>query len=157
MNALPTDERVRALHLLVEGNSLRSVTRLTRVHRTTVINLMLRAGDRLRTFLDGRMRNLSVGHVQCDEIWTFVKKKQMRLVGEELDRTDIGDQFLFVALDQMTKLVPCYVIGKRTREVTESFMADLADRIRTPRIGEMGRRPQISTDGFGAYPGDLAP
>src|SRR5204863_8967392 len=37
VNVLSREEAVRALHLLVEGNSLRSVTRLTGTHRSTAI------------------------------------------------------------------------------------------------------------------------
>ena len=51
VNVLPREQQLEALHLLVEGVSLRSVTRLTRVHRTTVMNLMVRTSERLRQFL----------------------------------------------------------------------------------------------------------
>ena len=158
MNVLARDQQVAILHMLVEGTSLRSITRLTGTHRTTVMNLMVRAGERLREFLNQRMRHLHLRHVQCDEIWTFVKKKQGRLSLEEKNDDDIGDQFLFIALDQMTKVVPCFALGKRTRELTEEFMLDLATRIVTPQSGTTGTRPLISTDGWAAYPGavDLA-
>ena len=46
MNVLSRAEQLHVLNLLVEGASLRSITRLTGVHRTTTINLMLRVGDR---------------------------------------------------------------------------------------------------------------
>jgi IS1 family transposase len=158
VNVLSREQQVAALHLLVEGNSLRSDTRLTGTHRTTVIKLMLHAGERLREFLDDRMRKLQLDHIQCDEIWTFVQKKQGRVLPEEEDNDAIGDQYLYIALDQQTKLVPAYALGKRTREVTERFMMDLSARIVTPRDPHSGFRPQISTDGWAAYPGavDLA-
>lgn len=158
MNVLDCSEQVTVLHHLVEGNSLRSTTRLTGIHRTTIMKLMNEAGDCLRKFLDVRMRGLKLRHLQCDEIWTFVAKKQARLTESERDNISIGDQYLFVALDQLTKLVPAFTIGKRTRENTESFMLDLSLRIVTPRMSEPGFRPQVSTDGWAAYPGavDLA-
>jgi hypothetical protein len=159
VNILPRDQQLEALHLLVEGVSLRSVTRLTRIHRTAVMNLMVRAGHRLYGFLDARMQNLHLGHVQCDELWTFVRKKQGRLTPEEQADDTIGDQFLFVALDQDTKLIPSFLIGKRNKENTEAFMLDLANRMVTPTVGTRpANRPQISTDGWAAYPGavDLA-
>lgn len=158
MNVLSNADRVSVLHLLVEGNSLRSVTRLTGIHRTTIMNLMMKAGDKLRSFLDSRMQDLPLTHLECDEIWTFCKKKQGRLTVDERDDGRIGDQYLYVALDQQTKLIPSYLIGKRNREMTEKFMLDLSKRIVTPQIGERGFRPIISTDGWRAYPGavDLA-
>jgi IS1 family transposase len=134
------------------------VTRLTGTHRTSVMKLMLKAGAQLRAFLNTRMRALELTHLQCDEIWTFVRKKQGKLKLEEVGNDDIGDQYLYVALDQKTKLVPSYVIGKRNMAVTEAFMQDLSERIVTPKCGERGFRPIISTDGWRAYPGavDLA-
>src|SRR5258708_3625601 len=77
MNVLSREEKVQVLHMLVEGTSLRSVTRLTGIHRTSVMKLMLKAGDALREFLDAKMKNLELTHLECDEIWTFVRKKQV--------------------------------------------------------------------------------
>jgi IS1 family transposase len=158
VNVLSREQQIAVLHMLVEGNSLRSVTRLTGTHRTTVIKLMMRAGPALRLFLDARMRHLDLKHVQCDEIWTFCRKKQGRLTVDEKGDETIGDQFLYVALDQMTKVVPCFAIGKRTQPVTEGFMLDLAARMVTPPLGSRVNRPLISTDGFAGYPSavDLA-
>jgi hypothetical protein len=91
------------------------------------------------------------------EIWTFVLIKQGH-IRAGCDDSEIGDQYTFVAIDQDTKLIPSFIIGKRTRENAERFMLDLADRIRAPRPGEPRIRLQISTDGFGGYPAavDLA-
>ena len=50
-------------------------------------------------------------HVEVDEIWTFVAKKQGRLTPEEKAVCfDVGDVYLWTCLDQDTKLVrqlPC--------------------------------------------------
>jgi len=158
MRVLSREQQIRVLHMLVEGTSLRSITRLTGIHRTSIMRLMLRVGDALHVFLNKRMRGLDLMHIQCDEIWTFVRKKQHRLKPEEQCDDNIGDQFLFIALDQKTKLVPSFVIGKRTRENTEAFMLDLATRVVVPEIGDDEFKPIISTDGFATYPGavDLA-
>ena len=158
MNVLSREEQVQVLHMLVEGSSLRSVTRLTGIHRTTIMKLMLKAGDALKAFLNAKMVNLELTHLECDEIWTFVQKKQARLKDVERDSTTIGDMYLYIALDQRTKLIPSYTIGKRNREKTEEFMLDLATRIVVPPIAHPTNRPKISTDGWAAYPGavDLA-
>ena len=42
--------------------------------------------------------------------------KQARIAKRYADRTKIGDQWTFVAIDPDTKLVPAYRVGKRTRE-----------------------------------------
>lgn len=153
MYVLREDKRFAVLNLLVEGNSIRSTERITGVHRDTIMRLLFRAGDYCLAFLDERMRGLRLDHVQIDEIWTFVRVKQGH-IREGLDDAVIGDQYLFVGIDQKTKLVPSFTIGKRTAEVAERFMLDLADRIdHGPE-----HKPQLSTDGFAAYPGaiDLA-
>jgi len=151
-NHLSKEQERSVIHLLVEGNSLRSITRLTRIHRTTILKLLVRVGKKCREFLDQRMRNLTLSHLELDEIWTFVLKKQRRLSDAESLDTSIGDQFLFVAIDMQTKLVPCFAIGKRTRETTEIFTADLASRLVLPDLFEAGDRPQLSSDGWQAYP-----
>jgi IS1 family transposase len=158
MRVLSRDRQLLVLHMLVEGTSLRSISRLSGVHRTTTANLMLDTGECCRAFLAARMRNLTLNHLQCDEIWTFVRKKQGRLTEQEASDTTIGDQFLFVALDEETKLIPAFALGKRTRETTERFMFDLAACLDLPELFEPGLRPQISTDGWTAYPNavDLA-
>lgn len=121
------------------------------------MRLLVQAGDACLALLDDRMRGLKLRHVEVDEIWTFVEVKQGHIRAGR-DDFAIGDQYTFVAIDQDTKLIPSFVIGKRTAENAERFMLDLADRIRAPRPGEPRIKPQISSDGFAAYPGavDLA-
>ncbi len=151
-NFLSREEQLSVLHLLVEGASLRSIARLTGIHRTTTMKIALRVGASLRAFMDRRMRNLDLKHLECDEIWTFVKKKQGRLREQELQDNRIGDQYLFVALDQRTKLIPAFALGKRTVETTQRFMDELESRLTLPDLFEEGPRPRISTDGWQAYP-----
>ena len=151
MRVLSTEKRLAILHLLVEGNSIRSIERLAGVHRDTIMNLLVYAGNFAGDLLFHRMRSLKLRHVEVDEIWTFVTKKQGHLKPDE-DDSFIGDQYVFVAIDQNTKLVPTFTIGKRTAANAEHFMLDLADRIRAPKPGEERIRLQISSDGFAAYP-----
>jgi IS1 family transposase len=151
-NNLSRAEQLRVLHLLVEGNSLRSIAWLTGVHRTTTANLMVRVGARLQAFMDRRMRNLDLKHLECDEIWTFVLKKQGRLTEEDARDDTVGDQYLFVALDQKTKLIPAFAVGKRTSETAQRFTDELASRVAMADLFEEGPRPRISTDGWNGYP-----
>jgi IS1 family transposase len=61
------------------------------------------------------------------------------------DPDDIGDAWVFVALDADTKLIPAYAVGKRNRETTYQFLTDLRDRMAEEH------RFQITTDGFVYY------
>jgi len=98
-------------------------------------------GDQCSDLMDGAMRNLRCGFVQCDEIWTYVGKKQRRI--RQDDSPELGDQWVFVAMDAETKLVPVFTVGKRTEETTWYFINDLADRL--------ANRIQLTTDGFHFY------
>jgi IS1 family transposase len=151
---LPREKQIQVLHLLVEGSSLRSITRLTGVHRTTVMNLLVEFGKRCRTFLDGTLRNLDCRHLELDEIWTYVQKKQGQLTQTEQGNPTIGDQYLFIAQDQDSKLIVTYTLGKRNGEVTQAFIDDLAGRINVPFNPNepWSAKPQISTDGWQSYP-----
>lgn len=90
-------------------------------------------------------------------------KKQSRLtVGERALRSDIGDVFLWTAVDQDTKLIPTYLLGKRSADNARRFMVDLASRLTLPkphdtdahayRPASRGYVTQISADGLAAYP-----
>ncbi len=140
-NVLDKQKQQAIIHLLVEGNSIRSIERLTGVHRDTIMRLAVKVGGKCKTFLNAWQRNLKLRHVQVDEIWTFVGCKQHN-VNKAIVRTpEMGDQFLYVAFDQDTKLIATFAIGKRNAEVTQAFMYDLADRIVTDH-------PQLSSDGW---------
>lgn len=125
MNRLDIGKQTSVIAALLEGNSVRSTERITGVHRDTICRLLVEAGDRCNDLMDGAMRNLRCNYVQCDEIWTYVGKKQ-RHVGQD-DSPEVGDQWVFVAMDEETKLVPVFTVGKRTEETTWYFMNDLAE------------------------------
>ena len=129
-NNLPREKKIEVLHHLVEGNTLRSTSRLTGVHRSTIMNAALDFGHQCADYMDGTMRNLDLKHVECDEIWTFVQKKQNKLTVEEKSlRSDIGDVYLWTAIDAETKLIPCWYVGARDAWSNHDFMRDLAPRM----------------------------
>lgn len=138
---IPLDKATMILKLLVEGTSVRSIERVTQVHRDTILRLLILAGERCSRLLDEKMRGLKCNFIECDEIWTFCFKKQRRV--RKADPAEFGDQWVFVALDAETKLVPSFCIGKRSAGTTAAFIDDLSQRIEN--------RPQITTDGFRFY------
>jgi hypothetical protein len=75
-NILKRDKQIEVLHHLIEGNTLRSTSRLTRVHRTAIQNLLVSFGQKCQTFMDSKLRGLTLKHVECDEIWTFVERNR---------------------------------------------------------------------------------
>ena len=124
---------------------------------------MVRFGTACREFLDQRMRNLTLDHLQFDKQWTYVYKKQARLpVDTRREIPDMGDIYIWTCIDQKTKLMPSFRLGKRTGDNARRFMQDVAGRLTWPsphasdahafQPGEFKRTIQISTDGFAAYP-----
>jgi len=128
MNRTPLARRTQIINCLVEGNSIRSTERLTDTHRDTIMRLMVEVGNGCAKIMDEKMRNLPSRLIQVDEIWSYVGKKQMHLKPGE-DRSRLGDQWTFVALDPDTKLVPAYRVGKRTKPHAVAFMTDLSERL----------------------------
>lgn len=141
MNTLPIEKKILVLTLLVEGSSIRATQRITGVDQNTIMSLLVKAGQMAQEILDCEMVNLESRYIQVDEIWTFVGKKQKQTT--PLDSEDLGDQYVFVAMDSETKLVPAFIVGKRNGSNALSFMDELKYRIRT--------RFQLSTDAFAPY------
>ena len=142
MNRIPLNRRTQIINCLVEGNSIRSTERLTNTHRDTIMRLMVEVGGGCARLMDEEMRDLSCQRLQVDEIWSYVGKKQAQLKPGD-DRSRLGDQWTFVALDPDTKLVPTHLIGKRTRKNAVVFMHDLSERL--------ANRVQISSDALTSY------
>lgn len=141
MNVLKREKQVAVLSALVEGSSVRSIERMTGVHRDTILRLMQRVGAGCDRLLDQRMRDLPCKLLQVDEVWSFVGKRQKYVLPDE--GLDVGDQFVFIALDANTKLIPCFAVGKRDVPVARAFVSDLEKRI--------AGRVQLTTDGFRPY------
>ncbi len=131
----------QVISLLVEGVSIRSISRLTGVHKSTILSLLNTVGRRCRKLFDERVRNIHPRYVQADEIWTFVHTKQAHL---DFDApADWGDAYVWIGLDSETKLVLSYLVGKRDPISAHSFVRDLSERT----VG----RFQITTDGLRSY------
>lgn len=55
--------------LLAERCSVRSIQRITGVHRNTIMKILALAGDRCPSLLENKCHAAPVTDVQCDEIW----------------------------------------------------------------------------------------
>ena len=140
---LKTDQKIAVTAALAEGNSIRSIERMTGIHRDTIMRLGVKIGQGCAALLDRKMRGLDCKRLEIDEIWGFIGKKQ-RHVKEDDDPT-LGDVWTFCALDAETKLVPSFhVSSKRDAANTNLFITDLASRL--------NNRVQISTDAMVCYP-----
>lgn len=141
-NNLTPEKQAAVVHALAEGNSIRSIERMTGIHRDTVMRLGLRVGEGCAAVMDSKMRNLDCNLIQMDEIWGFIGKKQKNTTKAE-QAAGFGDAYTFVAIDAESRMVAAYLVGKRDSENTDAFVADLASRL--------NGRPQVSSDAFRPY------
>jgi transposase-like protein/IS1 family transposase len=140
---IPIEKATEVLRLMVEGMSVRSIERITGVHRDTILRLLLLAAEKINAKLRHTFENLEIGRIQVDELHCFVQKRERRVSIEESD--EVGEQYTFIGMDADTKLVFSWLTGKRTTANTFTFMRDLYSRT------AWGLHPQLTTDGWGPY------
>lgn len=141
---LPREKVAMILHCLVEGNSMRSTSRLCNVEKRTVLNMLTLAGEACERLLSDRIQNLSVRELEFDECWSYVQKKEGHKWPEEAHDRKIGDAYTFIALDRTSKLVLAWHLGKRDSKNTEAFVEKV-------RRATADRPFDVSTDAFIPY------
>lgn len=139
---LPIEKAEMVLRLLLEGNSVSSVERATEIHHTTILKLLVLVGEKCERIMAAKLRNVEVRDVECDEVWSFIGKKQKRVRPD--DNQLLGDCYVFVGIERHTKLVLNIAMGRRDQSTTDAFVEGLRHATaRTPF--------QITTDGFAPY------
>jgi IS1 family transposase len=155
MNKLPSEKRAQVLQMMAEGISLRAITRLTGISRTTLLKLLEDAGQAFSEYQDRVLVNLPCKRVQVDEAWAFCYAKQKNVATAKAAPEGAGDIWTWVGLDADTKLVASFYVGARDSEAAMMFMDDLAPRLAS--------RVQLTSDGHkpyleaieGAFGGDI--
>lgn len=143
MNKLSTSDRAKILHMLCEGSSIRSVTRVLGVGKNTVIRLMIDAGEACAAYHDEHIRNLKSKRIQVDEIWSFIYAKQKNVAAAKAAPESAGDAWTWTAIDADLKLIVSYFVGGRDGDCAAWFIDDLATRL--------ANRVQLTSDGHKAY------
>jgi IS1 family transposase len=137
------DQAEIVLKLMLEGNSISSIERVTGVHHTTILKLLVLAGEKCERIMAEKVRNVSVRDIECDELWSWIGCKQKRVrPGDDPTR---GDCYTFVAIERHSKLVLNIAMGKRDQATTDAFVEGIRHAtITSPKF-------QITTDGFAPY------
>ena len=143
MNKLDIKTRVTILNMLVEGSSMRSISRITGVSINTVTKLLEDAGRACAAYHDVTVRNVKAAQVQCDEIWSFCYAKDKNVAEAKAAPNGAGDVWTWTAIDRDSKMILAFDVGDRSAETAREFMFDLA--------GRLANRVQLTTDGYGAY------
>ena len=143
MNKLPTSKRVMILTMLVEGMSMRSISRTVGVSINTVTKLLVEAGEACASYHDETVNDIEARRVQCDEIWAFCYAKEKNVARAKAAPRGAGDVWTWTAIDADSKMILSYEIGDRSGATAMEFMDDLRRRV--------ANRVQLTTDGHRAY------
>ena len=143
MNKLSRQSRSQILHMLVEGNSIRAITRMTGVSKNTVTKLLIDAGKACMAYHDENVRDVKSKRVQVDEIWSFTYAKQKNVAHAKAAPDGAGDTWTWTAIDADSKMILSYFIGGRDGECAMWFIDDLRARL--------ANKVQLTSDGHKAY------
>jgi hypothetical protein len=142
MNVLSKEKQTIVIGALAEGTSIRSIERLSGIHRDTIMRLGVRVGEACQELLDQKMRGLNCSRIEVDELWGFIGKKKFH--ANRTDRREgLGDAWTFLSICPDTKIIPSFLVGQRDRYHAIAFMEDLASRL--------NNRIQLSSDAMSAY------
>ena len=142
MNKLPLAKRVQILSMIVEGSSMRSISRVVGVSINTVTKLLVDAGLACAAYHDRQVRNVWAKRVQCDEVWAFCGSKAKNTTPERRAMGD-GDVWTWTALDADSKMILSWTVGSRDADSARVLMDDLS--------GRLAHKVQLTTDGHTAY------
>jgi IS1 family transposase len=142
-NKLPLATRVQILNMLVEGSSMRSISRVADVSINTVAKLLAEAGEACIAHHDEAVRGVQSKRVQCDEIWSFVYAKKKNVETAKAAPEGAGDCWTWTAIDADSTLIASYLVAKRDAPSAHVFMQDVASRL--------ANRVQLTTDALKSY------
>jgi IS1 family transposase len=143
MNKLDNAKRSQILSMLIEGSSMRSVSRVCNVSINTVAKLLADAGKACAAFHAENVKDVKAKRVQCDEIWSFTYAKQKNVAAAKAAPDEAGDTWTWTGIDADSKLIVSWLVGGRDAEYALEFITDLQSRL--------ANRVQFTTEGHGAY------
>lgn len=120
------DQAEKALIMMLEGMSIRAISRITGLHRDTVLSLMVTAAEKAQRVFDRMVRNVRPKFVQLDELWAMVGCHGKRVTVDS--PADWGDAWTWLALDSDSKMILSYYIGPRNTVSAFNFVRDLSER-----------------------------
>ena len=74
---LSDDKIAQIIHHAAEGVGVRATSRLLNINKDTVNRVILRAGEHCEIVLSNLLRSLKLNEAQLDELWAFVKKRNL--------------------------------------------------------------------------------
>ena len=143
MNKLDHTRRAQILTKMVEGVSIRAISRMTGTSKNTIVKLLTDAGRACAEYQDKSLRGLTCKRLQINEIRSFTHAKAKNAATAKAGPDVAGDAWTWTAIDADTKLIPSFFVGSRDASAANMFMRDAAKR--------MTNRLQLTSDGHTAY------
>ena len=145
MNRLSDEQREQIIKLLVEGVSLRSISRSTGHTLNTCMRLLADAGVVCMRHHDREVRGVRPRRVETDEIWSFTYCKQGTLAKGRAKKPPpwAGDTWTWTAFDPDSKLLISWAVGPQDHRQARRFIRNLKSRLDC--------RIQLTTDGRPHY------
>lgn len=81
---LPAETIRQIIHHAAEGVGVRATARLLDLDKDTVNRVILRAGEHCARVLSSLLTSLQLTEAQLDELWTFVKKRNVLATSKSL-------------------------------------------------------------------------
>lgn len=125
------------LKMLVEGVSIRSISRIADVSKNTVAKMVRDAGIACAEYQDRMLVDLPCTKIECDKIWSFCYAKKKN------GPPEAGDVWTWMAVCPHTKIVPSWLVADRSSHSAILFNKDLEARL--------ANRAQLTTDGHKPY------
>ena len=140
--------------MLVEGISMRSITRRDGVSINTVAKLLIDAGAAARAYLNEHVLEIpGRRRIECSQTWAFSYPAPGGT--ESPPRPSTEDTWTFAAIDADSKLIVSCLAGNNTPKIRTGFVEDVRRRLKeTPELGTTGLLVNPDTEGNG---GDRRP
>jgi IS1 family transposase len=141
------DKLVWAIGALAEGLGIRAVARVFEVDPNTVLAWLIEVADHATAFSRYFLHDVRVTQIQLDELFALLSAVKAGVVSETeaIRRLSRSPQWVWTALDPVTKLLLTIDVGDRTRAMAQSVVHQVA------QVLAPGCVPLVLTDGFTEY------
>jgi IS1 family transposase/transposase-like protein len=116
---------VKSVNCLAEGVSIRATGRINNIDKDTVFYWLSRAGEHCAGLINKFFINLHLTECQLDELWSFIYAKEHNLQNLKTILEEYGDVWIWIAFAPDLKIIPAFVVGKRSQENSDLLIKKL--------------------------------
>jgi IS1 family transposase len=138
---------VRVLACLAEGLGIRATARVFEVDPNTVLGWLVEAAEQLKAFAHYFLCEVHVHQVQLDELYAVLSAVKDGELSEDeaIKRLSRSPQWVWVAIDPVSKLLLAIDVGQRTLAMAQRVVHQVV------QVLAPGCVPLFLTDGFKEY------